>query len=223
MHLWLLLALASSPSDWAPYQASPKDHKAEYRLAVQLIAERKFGEATAVLNEVAQQEPRWAEIFSARCSAQLGLKRPDSAAADCRYALQVKPELVVALYGLATAERLLGQNPQAAAHFRQYASSTNPDATPELKAAARKAADELEGTASASAIAPAPASEQRVAEAVEAVRHPAKPGACKDTAETTTRGCTERKGPGDFCQSDLDCGSGLWCKDPGSGLKSCTR
>jgi hypothetical protein len=208
MHLALLLALASSPSDWAPYQASPSDHKAAYRLAVQLIAERKYGEATAVLNEVAAKEPRWAEIFSARCTAQLGLRRPDSAAADCGYALKVKPELVVALYGLATAERALGQDAQAAAHFRQYAGSTSPDATPELKAAARKATDELEGTLQP----PPPAPEQKMAMGSAAqdsdgpVRRPATPGAKPK-----------------ICSSNLDCGDGLWCKDRGDGLKACMR
>jgi hypothetical protein len=246
MHLALLLVLASSPTDWAQYQASPTDPKAAYRLAVQLIAERKYGEATAVLNEVAAKEPRWAEIFSARCSAQLGLKRPDSAAADCRYALQVKPELVVALYGLATAERALGQDAQAAAHFRQYAGSTNPDATLELKAAARKAADELEGTLQPppppppAPVAQQPTAEQWIAmgsathDAHEAVRRPATPGVvrnvcssnldcgrgwCKDRGDGV-HVCMDRGGQGDFCSSNLDCGRG-WCKDRGDGVHVC--
>jgi hypothetical protein len=160
---------------------------------------------------VAQREPRWAEIFSARCTAQLGLKRPDSAAADCRYALQVKPELVVALYGLATAERALGQNALAAAHFRQYASSSNPDATPALKADARRAAEALEPQAAAPAPpAPPAAVEQKVAQGdapqEEAVRRPARP-----------------RGGHYACTTDLDCSAGLSCKGDGNGIKTCTR
>ena len=238
MRIAVLLVLAASP------------FAGKYRDAVQCISDRKYGEATALLNEIAAVEPRWAEVFAARCSAQLGLKRPDSAAADCRYALQLKPGLVVALYGLATAERGLGQTHEAAAHFRQYAASASPDATPELKAAAAQAAAQLEpeqGWKVGPSSPPPPAPAQPVTGSATAdswvafgaavhaneARRPsagAAPDACNSDIDCHrgwckdrgdgVRVCMDRGGNGDFCQSSIDCGRGF-CKDRGDGMKVC--
>jgi tetratricopeptide (TPR) repeat protein len=241
MHIVLMLVLSTSPQqEWAPYaQSRPApgaaDNRARYNEAVQRIGERQYGEATAILNELAVKEPHWAELFSARCSAQLGLNRPDSAAADCRYALQLKPGLVVALYGLATAERGLGQNPQAAAHFRQYASSTSPDATADLKASAAQQAVLLapEAGPPAPSGGAQPAADQRVAAAGVAAHRGVVRTACQSNLDCGPGYCTDRGdgnkvclsnvGAGSLCEGSIDCSGALSCKDRGDGLKACMR
>src|SRR5437868_9380656 len=86
---------AAAPAQ-AQTQAKPSGNAQDrYAQATRLISSRQFGEATAILNELAPTNPKWAEVYAARCSAQLGLKRPDTAAADCRYAWSLQPTLFV--------------------------------------------------------------------------------------------------------------------------------
>ncbi len=79
-----------------------------------------------LLNALAADHPKWPEVFASRCSAQLGLQHWDSAAADCTYALQLKPHLPTAVYGLAVAQDGQGKRPEAAKTYREYAQLNDP-------------------------------------------------------------------------------------------------
>jgi len=125
----------------------------QYRDAVAKMQAGAYGPATEVLNALAAQYPRVAEIFASRCSAQLGLRRPPAAEADCAYALVLRPNLASAVYGLAMAEDGQGKNELAAGHYRQYAALNDPQAIYKDRALARASQLDSKG---ASAVAPPP-------------------------------------------------------------------
>jgi hypothetical protein len=226
-----LVLLAQSPSEWAdlpvpkgpapaaaaapaPAPSAPAaSATAQYARAVSLIEANQYGEATALLNELAAGNPGWAEVYAARCSAQLGLSRPEYAQADCRYALKLKPTLSTALYGLATAERALGNHAQAAHYYRQYAALDSARSTPELRASALKLAEQLEPKAAPSpALQPAP----QTAPVHVVVEHRGWP-----SPQGTAHATPSRRAGSAGCSSHLDCGSGGWCKDRGDGVNVC--
>lgn len=120
--------------------AIPPAAKDRYEQAVSKLNAHEYGPANDLLNALAGEYPRVAEIFSSRCSAQLGLQRYTTAEADCLYALQLKA-LPVALYALAVAEDGQAKYAQAISHYRQYAGSA--EATPALRAQATARADVL--------------------------------------------------------------------------------
>ena len=192
---------------------------AKYTDAVNLIRSQKYGEATALLNELSVVEPKWAEVFAARCSAQLGLNQPGYAERDCAYALRLKPELAIARYSLATAERKLGKSADAARHFREYASMTGVPA--DLRATALQQADALDGAPVAIAPPPPPPAEEPNNDAK--VQGWITAGAAVHDARrrhrSSSRYSDDDREPS--CLSSLDCGSGEWCKDRGDGRSVC--
>jgi hypothetical protein len=133
--LVLLTLLAAAPTDGVPPAA-----RARYQDAMAKLNARQYGPANDILNALAGEHPRVAEIFASRCSAQLGLQHWAAAEADCSYTLALK-QLPTAVYGLAVAEDGLGKYEKAIAHYRQYAGLL--DATAELKAQALNRADLL--------------------------------------------------------------------------------
>ncbi len=135
MNLTLLLVLAAAPDTLSG------DALTRYQDAVQKVQTGAYGDATVQLNALSQEHPRVAEIFATRCSAQLGLNHLGAAEADCNYALQLKPGLSNARYGLAVAEDREGKAQQAVEHYRQYAQAG--DAAPQLKSQALARAEQL--------------------------------------------------------------------------------
>jgi tetratricopeptide (TPR) repeat protein len=132
--LTVALALGVTP-------AVPDAARKRYADAGAKLAAGEYGPANDLLNQLAADFPRWAEVFASRCSAQLGLKHWDAAVADCNYALVLKPKLPVALYGLAVAEDGRRNYPEAVKDYRAYAALDDPQAT--LKAQATQRADML--------------------------------------------------------------------------------
>jgi hypothetical protein len=140
-----------------------------YREAVSLISSGRYQEATVILNQVAAEYPKVAELYAARCSAQLGVKQAGYAETDCAYALKLKPTLSMALYGLASAEEALGKKDLAARHFREY--QQDPGAREDLKQQAGKRAEALMSNAAAAPPPPAPPGQgQRTAAAAPKAR-----------------------------------------------------
>jgi tetratricopeptide (TPR) repeat protein len=76
-----------------------------YEQAVQLINQRRFGDALASLNECLKLEPALSVGYIARGSTLIGLRRFAEAAIDYQYALKLDPNLSAPLYGLAEAYR----------------------------------------------------------------------------------------------------------------------
>ncbi len=144
----LLLALVLHA---APYDGIPPAARDRYGDAVRKLTAQQYGPANDVLNQLAGEYPRVAEIFASRCSAQLGLQHWAAAEADCNYTLALK-RLPTAVYGLAVAEDGQGKFGSAIAHYRQYAGL--PDATAALKAHALARADVL--AQQSNAVAPPP-------------------------------------------------------------------
>lgn len=214
----LLLVLSQSPS---------AESQQQYARATQLITARQFGEATVILNTLAPAHPRWAELYAARCSAQIGLSRPDTAAADCKYALSLNPVLYVALYGLATAEARLGQNQPAAQHFREYAAApVGPGVDENLRTAALNQAMALEAPQGLPPPPPPPPPSGAPAAPAE------QPSGGQQWTFNINPRVAPHRGPrggrrleresNQFeCSSNLDCGAGSWCKDRGDGVKVC--
>lgn len=177
--LTLLVLLAGDPNEWSTFPdgkpapakkggaASPQSGATvpesampRYREAVSHIGAGRFQEATVLLNQLAAENPRVAEVFAARCSAQLGLRQATYAEADCAYALKLKPQLSMALYGLANAEDLLGKRDDAQKHYRDFA--RDPSARADLRTEAGRRADKLGG---AQPVAPPPPGPEPRAEA----------------------------------------------------------
>ena len=142
-----LAALAAEPP-MTPEAAS------QYRDAAAKVQAGDYVAASELLNALAAQYPRVPEIFTTRCSLQLGLRRGATAEADCAYALALRPNLPSAVYGLAIAEDSLGKTELAIGHYRQYASLEDPQAIYKAQALAR--ANQLSAKAAPGA-GPAPA------------------------------------------------------------------
>lgn len=158
----------------APYDGIPPAARDRYGDAVRKLTAKQYGPANDVLNGLAGEYPRVAEIFASRCSAQLGLQHWAAAEADCNYTLALK-RLPTAVYGLAVAEDGQGKFGAAIQHYRQYAGL--PDATAALKAHALARADVL--TAQSNAVAPPPPPPPTKAKPQPEAQPPVEPVATK--------------------------------------------
>src|SRR5204863_364343 len=83
----------------------------------------------APLGGILAQTPAHVAALSARGRARLGLGRPADALQDFTSAHQISPSLALPVYGLAEANRKLGQRDKAAALYQQCADSSAPDAS----------------------------------------------------------------------------------------------
>ncbi len=126
--------------------APPSDEAtaiAHYRTGVGLIREKRYDQAVTELDQTMALKPGFASGMIARGSAKVGLGRFQDAVADYTAAQRADPSLASPLFGLAEAYRGLGQAEKAADLYRQFASSTAPDAQPNLKTYALQSAQVL--------------------------------------------------------------------------------
>lgn len=114
-----------------------------YEQAVQLINQRRFGDALAALNQCLQLEPALAVGYIARGSTLIGLRRFAEAAIDYQYALKLDPNLSAPLYGLAEAYKGMNRIDDARQFYQRYVSSAAPDVRPDLQSDARAKLDQL--------------------------------------------------------------------------------
>lgn len=114
-----------------------------YEQGVQRIGQRDFAGALQSLSQAIQLEPMLGVAYTARGSANIGLRRYSEAAADYQYALKLEPGSASPLYGLAEAYRALGRNVEARGLYERYATSTAPDVRPPLQAESRQKAERL--------------------------------------------------------------------------------
>lgn len=114
-----------------------------YEQAVQLINQRKFGEALSSLNDCLKLEPALSVGYIARGSTLIGLRRFAEAAIDYQYALKLDSNLSSPLYGLAEAYRGMNRVDDARTYYQRYVSSAATDVRPELQSDARSKLDQL--------------------------------------------------------------------------------
>lgn len=114
-----------------------------YEQAVQLINQRRFGDALASLNECLKLEPALSVGYIARGSTLIGLRRFAEAAIDYQYALKLDPNLSAPLYGLAEAYRGMNRVDDARTYYQRYVASAAADVRPELQSDARTKIDQL--------------------------------------------------------------------------------
>jgi tetratricopeptide (TPR) repeat protein len=114
-----------------------------YEQAVQLIGQRRFGDALASLNQCLQLEPALAVGYIARGSTLIGLRRFAEAAIDYQYALKLDPNLSAPLYGLAEAYKGMNRVDDARQFYQRYVASAAPDVRPDLQSDARAKLDQL--------------------------------------------------------------------------------
>lgn len=114
-----------------------------YEGGVQLITQRRYGEALNYLNESLKLEPALTVGYVARGSTLIGLRRFAEAAVDYQYALKLEPARSDALYGLAEAYRGMNRIDDARAYYQRYVASNAPDVRPELQSDARTKLNQL--------------------------------------------------------------------------------
>ncbi len=114
-----------------------------YEGGVQLITQRRYGEALNYLNESLKLEPALTVGYVARGSTLIGLRRFAEAAVDYQYALKLDPARSDALYGLAEAYRGMNRNDDARAYYQRYVASNAADVRPELQSDARNKLEQL--------------------------------------------------------------------------------
>lgn len=114
-----------------------------YEGGVQLINQRRYGEALNYLNESLKLEPALTVGYVARGSTLIGLRRFAEAAVDYQYALKLDPSRSDALYGLAESYRGMNRIDDARAYYQRYVASNAPDVRPELQSDARNKLDQL--------------------------------------------------------------------------------
>ena len=114
-----------------------------YEGGVQLINQRRYGEALNYLNESLKLEPALTVGYVARGSTLIGLRRFAEAAVDYQYALKLDPARSDALYGLAESYRGMNRIDDARAYYQRYVASNAPDVRPELQSDARNKLDQL--------------------------------------------------------------------------------
>jgi len=114
-----------------------------YEGGVQLITQRRYGEALNYLNESLKLEPALTVGYVARGSTLIGLRRFAEAAVDYQYALKLDPARSDALYGLAEAYRGMNRVDDARAYYQRYVASNAPDVRPELQSDARTKLEQL--------------------------------------------------------------------------------
>ncbi|MGO8970315.1 MAG: tetratricopeptide repeat protein [Myxococcaceae bacterium] len=127
------LARAAVPAAGSP-QALARE---AYERGVRLVLARDYATALQALNDALAFDSTLAAAYTARGSANVGLRRFYEAAADYLEALRLDPSRASPLFGLAEAYRALGRTSDARTYYERYALSTAADAQPALKATAR--------------------------------------------------------------------------------------
>ncbi len=139
-------ASGSTPTE-QPKTAVPDSSKAQarqyYESGVQLIGQRRYGEALNYLNESLKLEPSLTVGYVARGSTLIGLRRFAESAVDYQYALKLDPARSDALYGLAEAYRGMNRVDDARTYYQRYIASTAADVRPELQTDARTKLSQL--------------------------------------------------------------------------------
>ncbi|GMU62195.1 MAG: hypothetical protein AMXMBFR34_39580 [Myxococcaceae bacterium] len=135
---------ANKPPGSGPVADSTRTQaRQHYETGVQLIGQRRYGEALASLNECLRLEPALTVGYIARGSTLIGLRRFAEAAVDYQYALKLDPSLSSPLYGLAEAYRGMNRVDDARGYYQKYVASSAPDVRPELQTDARTKLDSL--------------------------------------------------------------------------------
>jgi tetratricopeptide (TPR) repeat protein len=148
------LAQAAAP---APAAGTPQARAREaYERGVRLVLSRDYSAAVQALTEALAADPTLAVAYTARGSANVGLRRFYEAAADYQDALRLDPTRASPLYGLAEVYRALGRASDARLYYDRYAVSTAPDARPNLQADARTKSAALASGGGVSTGTPAP-------------------------------------------------------------------
>lgn len=114
-----------------------------YEQGVQRILARDYAAAVQSLTLAIQLEPTLQVAYTARGSAQVGLRRYAEAVTDYQYALRLDPGQASPLYGLGEAYRKLGRLAEAREHYLRYVDSTAPDVQPERKTEVRQTLERL--------------------------------------------------------------------------------
>lgn len=114
-----------------------------YEVGVQMVGQRRYGEALNYLNECLKLEPALTVGYVARGSTLIGLRRFAEAAIDYQYALKLDPGLSSPLYGLAEAYRGMNRIDDARSYYQRYAGSRATDVRAELQADARQKLNQL--------------------------------------------------------------------------------
>ncbi len=121
-----------------PLAGSPLARAREaYERGVQLVLSRDYAAAVEALTNALAADATLAVAYTARGSANVGLRRFYEAAADYQDALRLDPTRAAPLYGLAEAYSALGRAADARLYYDRYAASTAADVQPALQDAAR--------------------------------------------------------------------------------------
>jgi tetratricopeptide (TPR) repeat protein len=148
---------AASTSSPAPGAGTPQARAREaYERGVRLVMSRDYSAAVQTLTEALAADPTLAVAYTARGSANVGLRRFYEAAADYQDALRLDPTRASPLYGLAEAYRALGRASDARIYYDRYATSTAADVQANLKTDARNKSAMLASGAGLGAGTPAP-------------------------------------------------------------------
>jgi tetratricopeptide (TPR) repeat protein len=134
---------ANKPPGSGPVADSTRTQARQHETGVQLIGQRRYGEALNSLNECLKLEPALTVGYIARGSTLIGLRRFAEAAVDYQYALRLDPTLSSPLYGLAEAYRGMNRIEDARNYYQRYVASTAPDVRPELQSDARNKLTQL--------------------------------------------------------------------------------
>ncbi|MGO9829984.1 MAG: tetratricopeptide repeat protein [Myxococcaceae bacterium] len=129
----LAQAAASAPDAGSP-QALARE---AYERGVRLVLARDYATAVQALTDALAADSTLAVAYTARGSANVGLRRFYEAAADYLDALRLDPSRASPLFGLAEAYRALGRAADARTYYERYALSTAADVQPALQASAR--------------------------------------------------------------------------------------
>lgn len=114
-----------------------------YEQGVQLIGQRRYGDALAALNECLKREPALSVAYIARGSTLIGLRRFPEAVTDYQYSLRLDPNLASPLYGLAEAYRGMNRLDEARQFYGRYVSAQTNDVRPELQTDARMKLEQM--------------------------------------------------------------------------------
>jgi tetratricopeptide (TPR) repeat protein len=148
-----LAQAAATAADGGSRQSRARE---AYERGVRLVLSRDYAAAVQVLTEALAADPTLAVAYTARGSANVGLRRFYEAAADYQDALRLDATRASPLYGLAEAYRALGRASDARLYYDRYAISTAPDAQPALQAAAVRTSAALAADVTPTPPAPAP-------------------------------------------------------------------
>lgn len=132
-------AAAAGPPSAAQKQAAAQ----HYRTALGFLQRRDWTSAVAALSDAILADPTLAVAYSARGSAQFGLRKYRDAAEDYSAAMRLNPRLGTPVYGLAECYRVLGDGKRAAELYERYAHSGAADVRDDLRALATRRAQEL--------------------------------------------------------------------------------